>query len=63
VPVLLEVRDGALGRVDRQVGEVRAAQPLELGVEVGEVAALQQRALGVHQPEGVHPEAWWISLP
>ena len=46
VTVLLEVRERALGRVDRQVGEVRAAQPLELGVEVGEVPALQQRIVG-----------------
>ena len=44
--VLLEVRDRALGRVDGQVGEVGAAQPLELGVEVGEVPALQQRVVG-----------------
>ena len=48
--VLLEVREGALGRVDRQVGEVRAAQPLELGVEVGEVAALEQRVVGEVDP-------------
>ena len=46
MPVLLEVGDRALRGVDRQVGEVRAAEPLELGVEVGEVAALQQRIVG-----------------
>jgi hypothetical protein len=46
VPVLLEMRDRALGRVDRQLGEVGAAQPLELGVQVGEVPALQQRVVG-----------------
>jgi hypothetical protein len=43
VPVLLEVVHRALRRVDRQMGEVGTAEPLELGVEVGEVAALQQR--------------------
>ena len=46
VAVLLEVGERALRRVDRQVGEVRAAEPLELGVEVREVAALQQRVVG-----------------
>ena len=46
VAVLLEVGDRALRRVDRDVREVRAAEPLELRVEVGEVAALQQRVVG-----------------
>ena len=46
VAVLLEMRERALGRVDRQVREVGAAQPLYLGVEIGEVAALQQRIVG-----------------
>ena len=46
VPVLLEVGDRTLRRVDRQVGEVRPAETLELGVEVGEVAPLQQRIVG-----------------
>ena len=44
--VLLEVGDRALRRVHRDVREVRAAEPLQLGVEVGEVAALQQRVVG-----------------
>ncbi len=42
VAVLLEVVHRAARGVDRDVGEVRPAQPLKLGVEVGEVAALQQ---------------------
>ena len=46
VAVLLEVGDRPLRRVDRDVREVRAAEPLELRVEVGEVAALQQRIVG-----------------
>ena len=36
----------AFRRVDRDVGEVRAAEPLQLGIEVGEIAALQQRVVG-----------------
>ena len=44
--VLLEVRERALRRVHRQLREVRAAEPLELGVQVGEVPALQQRVVG-----------------
>ena len=36
---------GASGPVDRQFGEVRAAQAAELGVQVGEVAALEQRVV------------------
>ena len=43
--VALEVRDRAARGVDRQLGEVGAAQALELGVEVGEVAALEQRVV------------------
>ena len=43
VPVLLEVSHRALGRVDRNVGEVGRTQPFHLRVEVGEVAPLQQR--------------------
>ncbi len=39
-------RERALRRVDRQLREVRAAQPLQLRVEVREVAALQQRVVG-----------------
>ena len=33
-------------RVDRDMREVRAAEPLQLRVEIGEVAALQQRIVG-----------------
>ena len=46
VPVLLEVADLGLRRVDRDMGEVRAAQPLQLRVQIGEVAPLQQRVVG-----------------
>ena len=46
VPVALEVHDRTLGRVDRQLGEVGAAEPAELGVQIGEVPALQQRIVG-----------------
>ena len=35
----------ALGRVDRNLGEVRAAEPFELRVQIGEDAALQQRVV------------------
>ena len=44
--VLLEMVERAFRRVDRDVGEVGAAEPLQLRVEVGEVAALQQRIVG-----------------
>src|SRR5258708_18198164 len=40
--VLLEVVEGTFRRIDRQMREVRPAQPLQLRVEVGKVAALQQ---------------------
>ena len=43
MPVLLEMRHRAFGRIDRDMGEVRTAQPLDLGVEIGKVAPLQQR--------------------
>ena len=46
VPVLLEVVDRAARRVDRDMGEVGSAEPLQLGVEIGEVPALQQRIVG-----------------
>jgi hypothetical protein len=46
VPVLLEVREGALRSIHLQLGEVGAAEPLELGVEVGEVPALEERVVG-----------------
>src|SRR4030095_16740566 len=35
--------EGALGRVDRNVREVGAAETFELGIEVGEVTSLKQR--------------------
>ncbi len=35
-----------LRRVDREVREVGAAQPLQLRIQIGEVAALQQRVVG-----------------
>jgi len=43
VPILLEMRHRAFRRIDRDVREVGAAQPLDLRVEVREVAPLQQR--------------------
>ena len=46
MPVLLKVVEGALRRIDRQVREVRAAEPFELGVEVRKIAALKQRVVG-----------------
>ena len=46
VPVLLEMSKRTFGCVDRDVREVRAAEPLQLRVEVGEVAALKQRVVG-----------------
>src|SRR3984893_8231042 len=42
MPVLLEVVERAFWRVNRQVCEIRSAQPLELSVDVGKVATLQQ---------------------
>src|ERR1700754_4857200 len=36
VTVLLEVVERALRRIDRDVGEIRAAEPLQLGIEIGE---------------------------
>ncbi|VTZ63650.1 conserved hypothetical protein [Sinorhizobium medicae] len=42
VAVLLKVMEGTFRRVDRKVGEIRAAEPLQLGVQIGEVASLQQ---------------------
>ena len=44
--VLLEMGERTFRRVDRNMGEVRAAEPLQLGVEIGKVAALQQRIVG-----------------
>lgn len=32
--------------IDRKVGEIRAAQPFQLGIEIGKVASLQQRVIG-----------------
>ena len=43
--VLLKVVKRALGRIDRNVSKVRAAQPLELSIEIRKVAALQQRII------------------
>ena len=43
--VLLEVHHRTARGIDRQVGEVRAAEPLQLGIEIGEVAAVQQRVV------------------
>ena len=45
-PSCWKCRERALRRVDRQVGEVRAAEPLQLRVQIGEVAPLQQRVVG-----------------
>ena len=44
--VALDVHDRALGRVDGDLVEVRAAEAGQLRVEVGEDAALQQRIVG-----------------
>ena len=41
-----------MGTVDRQLVEVRAAQPGQLGVEVGEIARLQKRIVGEVDPTG-----------
>ena len=46
VAVLLEMGERAFRRIDRNMGEVRAAEPLQLGIEIGEIAALQQRIVG-----------------
>ncbi len=40
--VLLEMRHRAFGRIDRDMGEIGAAQPFDLRVEIGEIAALEQ---------------------
>ena len=44
--VAQHVVDGRVGAVDRELVEVRAAQPGELGVEVGEEPRLEQRVVG-----------------
>ena len=44
-PSCWKLRDRALRRVDRDVREVRAAEPLQLRVEVREVPPLQQRVV------------------
>jgi len=46
VPVLLEMGKRTFRRIDRDMGEVRSAETLQLGIEIGEVAALQQRIVG-----------------
>jgi hypothetical protein len=43
--ILLEIREGTLRRVDRQMGEIRAAKAFQLRIQIGEVAALQQRVV------------------
>ncbi len=43
--VLLEMRHRAFGRVDRDMGEVRTAQSLDLRVEIGEITPLKQRVV------------------
>ena len=45
-PSCWKCANGHLRGIDRDVGEVRAAEPLQLGVEVGEVPPLQQRVVG-----------------
>ena len=42
MPVLLEVAERALRRIDRQLDEVGAPEPLQLRIQVGEIAPLQQ---------------------
>ena len=44
--VLLEMGERAFRRIDRDVREVRTAEPLQLGIEIGKIAALQQRIVG-----------------
>jgi hypothetical protein len=46
VAVMLVVAHLGNRRIHRQLSEVGAAQPDELGVEVGEVTELQQRVVG-----------------
>lgn len=46
VAVVLVGSDLGHRPVDRQLSEVRAAQPDQLGVQVGEVVELQQRIIG-----------------
>src|SRR3546814_9097930 len=45
VPVLLKMMERAARRVHRQLREVRAAGPFELGVGIREVAPLEQRVV------------------
>ena len=45
--VLLVIADrAALGRVHRDLGEIRPAQPFQLRVQIGKIAALQQGIIG-----------------
>ncbi|MNV14016.1 hypothetical protein D3C71_1046850 [compost metagenome] len=46
------MRKGALGGVDRQMGEVWAAKPLQLRIEIGEVTALQERVIAETDARG-----------
>ena len=55
--VALVVGDAASGPVDRQLGEVRAAEPDELGVDVRELPRLEQRVIG--EVDARHHVAVW----
>ena len=46
VPIAKLVCEGALGCIDGQLVEIRAAQPQQLRIKVGEQPALQQRIIG-----------------
>ena len=46
VAILLEMVERTFRRIDREMREIGAAEPLQLRVEIGEVAALQQRIVG-----------------
>src|SRR5262249_18439769 len=41
LPILLQRMERAFRRVDRKVGEIWAAKPLQLRIEIREIAALQ----------------------
>lgn len=45
MPILLEMGHRAFGCVDRQMGEVGAAQTLDLSIKIGKIAALEQRVV------------------
>lgn len=48
--ILLEIREGTLWCIDRQMGEIRSAQAFQLGVEIGKIAALQQGVIAEINP-------------